>query len=128
MEARLLVPVGLGGVSHVLSAVNPRRGGARTEARRHEGRDAGALPAGGGEEAPRDGFDTVDAYVAAAELEEPKVALSRPSTLRARWLTGRALDRRLVLAMLKRRTAAPSTCCHLGCPVGAPRPAAGPRG
>ena len=41
---------------------------------------------------------------------------SRASTPAGRRLTGRALSRRLVLAMIKRRAAAadlpPSTCCH----------------
>ena len=51
-----------------------------------------------------------------AGLEEPKVALFQTVDPAARRLTGRALDRRLVLAMIKRRPAAaglpPSTCCH----------------
>ena len=58
----------------------------------------------------------LDAYVEAAGLEEPKVALFQTVDPAARRLTGRALDRRLVLAMIKRRAAAaglpPSTCCH----------------
>ena len=58
----------------------------------------------------------LDAYVEAAELEEPKVPLFQTVNPAGRRLTGRALDRRLVLAMIKRRAAAaglpPSTCCH----------------
>ena len=59
---------------------------------------------------------TLDAYVEAGGLEEPKVALFQTVDLASRRLTGRALDRRLVLAMIKRRAAAAglpaSTCCH----------------
>ena len=58
----------------------------------------------------------LDAYLAAAELEEPKVALFQSVDPAGRRLTGRALKRRVVLAMIKRRAAAaelPSTtCCH----------------
>ena len=56
------------------------------------------------------------AYVEVAALEEPKAALLQTVDPAGRRLTGRALDRRLVLAMTKRiLTAAglpPSTCCH----------------
>ena len=58
----------------------------------------------------------LDAYVEAGGLEEPKVALFQTVDPTGQRLTGRALDRRLVLAMIKRRAAAaglpPSTCCH----------------
>ena len=58
----------------------------------------------------------LDAYVEAGRLEEPKVVLFQTVDPAGRRLTGRALDRRLVLAMIKRRAAAaglpPSTCCH----------------
>ena len=58
----------------------------------------------------------LDAYVEAGGLEEPKAALFQTMDPAGRRLTGRALDRRLVLAMIKRRAAAaglpPSTCCH----------------
>ena len=58
----------------------------------------------------------LDAYVEAGGLEEPKMALFQTVDPTGRRLTGRALDRRLVLAMIKRRAAAaglpPSTCCH----------------
>ena len=58
----------------------------------------------------------LDAYVEAGVLEEPKAALFQTVDPAGRRLTGRALDRRLVLAMIKRRAAAaglpPSTCCH----------------
>ena len=58
----------------------------------------------------------LDAYVEAGGLEEPKAALFQTVDPAGRRLTGRALDRRLVLAMIKRRAAVaglpPSTCCH----------------
>ena len=58
----------------------------------------------------------LDAYVEAGGLEEPKAALFQTVDPSGRRLTGRALDRRLALAMIKRRAAAaglpPSTCCH----------------
>ena len=58
----------------------------------------------------------LDAYVEVAELKEPKAALFQTVDPAGRQLTGRALERRVVLAMIKRRAAAaglpPSTCCH----------------
>ena len=57
----------------------------------------------------------LDAYVEAGELEEPKVALFQTVDPAGRRLTGRALDRRVVLAMIKRRArprGCRSTCCH----------------
>ena len=49
-------------------------------------------------------------------LHEPTAALFQSVDPPGRRLTGRALSRRLVLAMIKRRAAAadlpPSTCCH----------------
>ena len=58
----------------------------------------------------------LDAYVEAAGLEEPKAALFQSVDPAGRRLTGRALERRVVLAMIKRRAAAaglpPQTCCH----------------
>ncbi len=58
----------------------------------------------------------LDAYVEAGELEEPKVALFQTLDPAGRRLTGRTLERRVTLAMIKRRAAAaglpPSTCCH----------------
>ena len=58
----------------------------------------------------------LDAYVEAAGFEEPKAALFQSMDPAGRRLTGRALDRRLVLAMIKRRAVVaglpPSTCCH----------------
>ena len=58
----------------------------------------------------------LDKYVAAAALEEPKATLFQSVEPAGRWLTGRTLHRRVVLAMIKRRAAAaglpPSTCCH----------------
>ena len=60
--------------------------------------------------------EALDNYVEAAELEEPKATLFQSVEPAGRPLTGRALSRRLVLAMIKRRAAAadlpPSTCCH----------------
>ena len=60
--------------------------------------------------------EALDKYVEAAELEEPKATLFQSVEPAGRRLTGRALSRRLVLAMIKRRAAAadlpPSTCCH----------------
>ena len=58
----------------------------------------------------------LDAYVEAGGLEEPKVALFQTLDPAGRRLTGRALERRVALAMIKRRAAAAglpaSTCCH----------------
>ena len=58
----------------------------------------------------------LDAYVSATGLEEPKVPLFQTVDPAGRRLTGRALERRVALAMIKRRAAAaglpPSTCCH----------------
>ena len=60
--------------------------------------------------------EALDKYVEAAELEEPKATLFQSVEPAGRQLTGRALQRRVVLAMIKRRVAAaglpPSTCCH----------------
>ena len=57
----------------------------------------------------------LDAYLEAGALDVPTAALFQ-SVDRARQLTGRALTRGDVLAMIKRRAAAPglppSTCCH----------------
>ena len=58
----------------------------------------------------------IDEYVEAAELEEPRASLFQSVDPAGERLTGRALTRRVVLAMIKRRAAAaglpPSTCCH----------------
>ena len=58
----------------------------------------------------------LDDYLARAGLDEPPAALFQSVDPAGRRLTGRALSRRLVLAMIKRRAAAadlpPSTCCH----------------
>ena len=58
----------------------------------------------------------LDAYVEVGGIEAPKAALFPTVDPSGRRLTGRALERRLVLAMIKRRAAAaglpPSTCCH----------------
>ena len=58
----------------------------------------------------------LDAYLEAAGLDEPKMPLFQTMDPAARRLTGRALNRRLVLALIKRRAAAAglplSTCCH----------------
>ena len=57
----------------------------------------------------------LEAYLEAGALADPKAPLFQ-SVDRVRRLTGRALPRREVLAMIKRRAAAaelpPSTCCH----------------
>ena len=60
--------------------------------------------------------EALDEYLATAEIEEPKAALFQSVDPAGRRLTGRALQRRVVLAMIKRRAATaglpPSTCCH----------------
>ena len=60
--------------------------------------------------------EALDDYLEAAGLDEAKAALFQSVDPAGRRLTGRALSRRLVLAMIKRRAAAaglpPSTCCH----------------
>jgi hypothetical protein len=57
----------------------------------------------------------LDAYLEAGGLTDPKAPLFQ-SVDRARKLTGRALPRREVLAMIKRRAAGADlpvgTCCH----------------
>ena len=58
----------------------------------------------------------LDDYLEAAGLDAATAALFQSVDPAGRRLTGRALSRRLVLAMIKRRAAAadlpPSTCCH----------------
>ena len=58
----------------------------------------------------------LDDYLARAGLDAATAALFQSVDPAGRRLTGRALSRRLVLAMIKRRAAAadlpPSTCCH----------------
>ncbi|MCY4509666.1 MAG: tyrosine-type recombinase/integrase, partial [Acidobacteria bacterium] len=58
----------------------------------------------------------LDGYVEAGGLDEPKAALFQSMDPAGRRLTGRVLDRRVALAMIKRRAAAAglpaSTCCH----------------
>ena len=60
--------------------------------------------------------EALDDYLEAAGLDEAKAALFQSVDPAGRRLTGRALSRRVVLAMIKRRAAAaglpPSTCCH----------------
>ena len=60
--------------------------------------------------------EALDDYLELAGLEEAKAALFQSVDPTGQRLTGRALSRRLVLAMIKRRAAAaglpPSTCCH----------------
>ena len=60
--------------------------------------------------------EALDKYVEGAELEEPKATLFQSVDPAGHRLTGPALQRRVVLAMIKRRAAAaglpPSTCCH----------------
>ena len=70
--------------------------------------------------------EALDDYLEAAGLDEPKAALFQSVDPAGRRLTGRALSRRLVLAMIKRRAAAadlpPSTCCHTFRATWRPRP------
>ena len=58
----------------------------------------------------------VAAYVNVSGIEDPKAPLFQSADPAGRKLTGRALSRRLVLAMIKRRAAAaglpPSIYCH----------------
>ena len=60
--------------------------------------------------------EALDDYLEAAGLDEAKAPLLQSVDPSGWWLTGRALSRRLVLAMIKRRAAAAglpaSTCCH----------------
>ena len=60
--------------------------------------------------------EALDDYLEAAGLDEPTAALFQSVDPAGRRLTGLALSRRLVLAMIKRRAAAadlpPSTYCH----------------
>ena len=60
--------------------------------------------------------EALDDYLKAAGLDAATAALFQSVDPAGRRLTGRALSRRLVLAMIKRRAAAadlpPSTCCH----------------
>ena len=60
--------------------------------------------------------EALDEYLEAGELEATGVALFQSVDRTVERLTGRALTRRVVLAMVKRRAAAaglpPSTCCH----------------
>ena len=60
--------------------------------------------------------EALDDYLELAGLDEAKAPLFQSVDPAGRRLTGRALSRRLVLAMIKRRAAAaglpPSTCCH----------------
>ena len=60
--------------------------------------------------------EALDEYLEACELKEPKAVLFQSVDPAGRELTGRALHRRIVLAMIKRRASAaglpPSTCCH----------------
>ena len=60
--------------------------------------------------------EALDEYLEAEAIEDGKAALFQSVDQGAGRLTGRALTRRVVLAMIKRRAAAaglpPSTCCH----------------
>ena len=60
--------------------------------------------------------EALEDYLEAGGLDEPKAPLFQSVDPAGRRLTGRALSRRLVLAMIKRRAAAAdlpaSTCCH----------------
>ena len=76
-----------------------------------EGQQAARRPG-----APSGGGGPLDDYPRGGGLDEAKAALFQSVDPAGRRLTGRALSRRLVLAMIKRRAAAaglpPSTCCH----------------
>ena len=60
--------------------------------------------------------EALDDYLEAAGLDDAKAPLFQSVDPAGRRLTGRALSRRLVLAMTKRRASGaglpPSTCCH----------------
>ena len=60
--------------------------------------------------------EALDAYIEAGGLKDGRTALFQSVDRAGERLTGRALTRRVVLAMIKRRAAAaglpPSTCCH----------------
>ena len=60
--------------------------------------------------------EALDAYLEPADLKDGREALFQSVDPTGERLTGRALVRRVVLAMIKRRAAAeglpPSTCCH----------------
>ena len=60
--------------------------------------------------------EALDAYLGAGGLEDGREALFQSVDRAGERLTGRALTRRVVLAMIKRRAAAaglpPATCCH----------------
>ena len=60
--------------------------------------------------------EALDAYLEGGGLEDGRKALFQSVDRAGERLTGRALTRRVVLAMIKRRPAAaglpPSTCCH----------------
>ncbi len=60
--------------------------------------------------------EALDKYIEAADLTEPKATLFQSVDRAGERLTGRALSRRVVLAMIKRRASAAglptSTCCH----------------
>ena len=60
--------------------------------------------------------EALDSYLEAGGLEDGRATLFQSVDRVGERLTGRALTRRVVLAMIKRRSAAaglsPSTCCH----------------
>ena len=60
--------------------------------------------------------EALDEYIEASGLEDGRVALFQSVDRAGETLSGRPLNRRVVLAMIKRRAAAvglpPSTCCH----------------
>ena len=60
--------------------------------------------------------EALDAYLDAGGFEDGRATLFQSADRVGERLTGRALTRRVVLAMIKRRSAAaglpPSTCCH----------------
>ena len=59
--------------------------------------------------------EALDAYLKGVGIEDGRAALFQSVDWAGERLTGRALTRRVVLAMIKRRAAAglpPSTCCN----------------
>ena len=104
LRDRALLSVMLYSFARVSAVLGMRRQAPREGGRRHD------VPA------HHRAAAALDAYVEAAGLTEPKAALFQSVDPAGRRLTGRALERRVVLAMIKRRAAAaglpPSTCCH----------------
>ena len=116
LRDRALVSVMLYSFARVSAAIAMRRGdyfrqGSRGWLRLHEkGGRRHDVPA------HHRAAEALEDYLEAAGLDELKAPLFQSVDPAGRRLTGRALSRRLVLAMIKRRAAAAdlpaSTCCH----------------